>query len=1191
MSRTFTSLLCVLMALLVSIGAKAQTDDFDFQRKSVTVGGAVADFEPNTWYLLHQRRIVNDNKVEHSEVGGLPQGAGFMHDEGDGERIFTRSIDNVPDEVQASRVAGYLVRFIPSQDHEDAYLLQFGTGNYLNIPAGSANSSPIYAHSSIYDATELNIYKIQDTDGHFSMNEYPMGVRIDNTGVGYRIPIWGSGENTGIDGNADWSIHSIVWGDISEIDVALAELEAIVSQYRQYSGTFNVGTAPGDYGEAEVEAFEAALAAADTDDPDSNWMDWTVEEFQRRGQAVIDAYEAVLASRVPVPLPDGYYRIKTALHYKTTVTDPETLEETEVEVDKYMHSLQDGDTFYAQWGSSDDLSIDAPALWKVTNLESGRFDIMNVATETRFDEVNRSTRVSMTAEGGGEIVVTPAITIDGVLYVNLNVYPQNAEEGRYLHQGDHNNGNGTQGGVVGWYTSFSNSDLTVGGSEWQFIPVSDEEAQAIVEAYAPYKDIELMKNDYQAMLEDGKAKLEIARDIQTNIDNQALITDAEQLSSPFSDGEEGLHIEYLIDGDASTFWHSDWHGQFTEAHYLQVEIREADVQNAVMQFTRRNNSGNQILDWAVYGTDNFDATQDECDHLADLNTPLGSYTETLTSPVFPTLGHKYIRFYFVRTTGSKTPVFAHLAEFQMYRAEVVQSETCQYNVMGDVAKNLEKVINDQADLELDDLTVEEYQALKQAYDAFIAKFVDPTPLRTVLTAQKGTADAVVVGTNPGFWRAGTAGEGFRTLYDQAKAYDAAGNYSAEQSQQYIDQLQSSADDLYASANPVQTGKWYRIRFAKEEEFEQYGWDITAGRGNSNAETGVITDEDLFGKYMTVTYTERNEDGITEVMDRVSASEFGLGSQIYLDADEDISDKSLSLFRFVAVGDSAYILQNKGTNLFVKAAGTSGAVSLSVHPSLFNVHAIGYGETAIASKSITGASQNFLHGQVANNVVVTWGVNTPGSRSGLYIEEAEDVAADYDGAEFQMPLVYGTLTGLCFPVEVGVAEGSSAKIWGVNKVEGNVVELGPITGMAEGGRPFFLQNGDTDDYSADDPAEMVTLRHGYNVVPVAQEDKALKGTYTSKTVGQGVIIAEGNALVVSKRSTTSVSANGAYISTEGGFDPETTIEIVFGTTDGIETIPATGTKADAAIYDLSGRRLATGRLPKGIYISDGKKVIK
>ena len=40
-------------------------------------------------------------------------------------------------------------------------------------------------------------------------------------------------------------------------------------------------------------------------------------------------------------------------------------------------------------------------------------------------------------------------------------------------------------------------------------------------------------------------------------ETRELITNANQLSSNASDWQEGQHIEYLIDNDANTFWHSD----------------------------------------------------------------------------------------------------------------------------------------------------------------------------------------------------------------------------------------------------------------------------------------------------------------------------------------------------------------------------------------------------------------------------------------------------------------------------------------------------------------------------------------------------------------------------------------------------------------------------------------------------------
>ena len=51
-----------------------------------------------------------------------------------------------------------------------------------------------------------------------------------------------------------------------------------------------------------------------------------------------------------------------------------------------------------------------------------------------------------------------------------------------------------------------------------------------------------------------------------------LILRETQLSSPASDSSEGQHIEYLIDDNVTTFWHSDWHGTYSGDHYVQIDL-------------------------------------------------------------------------------------------------------------------------------------------------------------------------------------------------------------------------------------------------------------------------------------------------------------------------------------------------------------------------------------------------------------------------------------------------------------------------------------------------------------------------------------------------------------------------------------------------------------------------------------------
>ena len=1187
---SFLAFLMVMLAtLFTSSEAKAQLSELE--QKTVTVGGAVADFEPNTWYFLHQRRIVNDNKVAHSEVGGLPEGAGFMHDEGEGKQVYTRSIDDVPDNSVATEKAGFLVRFVPSEEHEDAYLMQYGTGNYVTIPSNASNGTRFTSTSSIYDATEMNVYKIQDTDGHFSMNVYPMGVRIDCTGVGYSVPIWGNGENTGLDGNADYSFHEVIFADLSEFDAAMNQLMEILEQYNNYRDSFTIGTEPGQYGEAEVNAFIEALDAADRDYPDLNLDDLTPEQLRQLGQNIIAAYEAVLASHVPYTLADGYYWLKTGQIYTATETDPETMEETEVEVAKYMYTKLNGSTLNARWGSPDDIMTDATFLWKLTNVDGGRVKLWNVGTNSGFNNVNRSTAVTMSTESTAEIVITPAVVIDNVVYVNLNVYPQDASEGRYLHQGEHNNGAGTEGNIVGWYTSYGEGEAH--GSEWQFIAVSEEDAQKIIDAYAPYWDREKMLAQYDSIMTHAQQNLEIAQDVQKKVyTDQALITDVSQLSSPCSDSEEGQNLEYLLDGDVETFWHSDWHNEYDGGdHYLQVEMTSEGVENAVMQFTRRNHIWHNITGWAVYGTDDPDALQDGCYHLADLTTPYKNPAETITTDIFPLNGYKYIRFYFTENEGKK---YAHFAEFQMYKAEILQSETCQYNVMGELATNLQKIVDELKDVERDDITIENFTALKSAYDAFMQKFVDPAALREAIEKASGVASTLVIGTQPGYWSEGSTGTTLNNTIKDAKAYDEAGNYTPEQSDKYVETLNAQVDNLYASAIGIKEGKWYYLRFAPEEMYDTYGWAKSGANAEINAETGVATTPALFGKYLVVSDAVRNEDNGTEV-EEADAEEVGLGQTIHFFTPEisEIQNTDLAKFRFINVGDSAFMMQNKATGMFLKAAGSTGQVTLSAHPTLFDVRAIGYGLNVVAARNLTGSKQNYLHAQLANNVLVTWNAYTPGSNSGLLIEEAENVANDYAGEEFRVRTLDGQMYAYCFPVEISVVDG---QMWGIDKIEGTTVTLSKVE-KAQPGRPFLYMKGKPENYVADaaaDDYDMAVFKHGYELVTEPQATRPLKGTFQSKQVGSGVIVPSGNTLAVSKKSNTSVAANGAYISAEEAYELEAEVVVIYGDSADSVTEVLTKVANGGEVYTLDGRLVSRrgnlNNLSRGIYILNGVKVV-
>lgn len=1169
----------------------------ELKGKAVSVGAAVADFETDTWYFLHQSRTTSD-KGTHSEVGQQPQTGGFMYDLGVGEQLKKSTLEAVPDNSSASSKAAYLVRFISSSTQIGAYHIQFGTGNYFTTSTSGVPATT----ASKYDAEDLNVYKINGTDGNFAINKWNMAGRLDNNGPGYTVVYWGTGETNFLDGNNNWAIHEAVINELDAYDAAMAEASATLVQYNQYASTFEGGTGPGQYDPAAVAAFEAALTELNEIDNQAPGEEFSPEEILRRNQAVLDTYEALIKTKVPyaMDVEEGYYFFTSALTFKESTTTETTIdEETGEEIPgetittypiKAMYSYQNGSTFSGAWKTKE---AKAPFLWKVTKKGDKVYDIINMGTDARFTQVATSTAVKMSTESDSLMVFDYGMTRNDSTFVNIRLQAQAERNYFYLHAGGHGGGTGKGSDLVGW--NFTNG----GASEWYMEKVDEATALQMIADYEPIKNSEQRLANTKTILEAAKKEMKIAEDIKTEVSEDKLVTDISQLSSPHSDPTEG-NLANLLDGEASVtnMWHSSWQSGNVAGgtHYLQVEIQEADVDAAAMTFTRRPVANDHVTEWGVYGTNEADAEKDACVELAVLSTPFGTNTETLTTEAFKLQGYKYIRFYLNATTTGRG--YGHMSEFQLYKASIIVNPTSQMAMMGNVYTDLQAAV-DKATEEGDEVSVETFQQLESAYNAFKAMYVDPTELRQTITRASTFAATVKIGNNPGEWKSANSVTKLNHDITAAKNYDQAGQYTKEQSDEYVATIKADSAAILAAANKIETGKWYRFRYATQEEMEANDWSLTPGAEykteGQNGQNDTLYYEALYGKYVTLAnqienLVDENGKPLTYQLEAMEKEEAVVGSAVYFDADDDIDDKDLSMFRFVAVGDSAYLLQNKATGMYLKAAGPTGGVTMSIHPTLFNASPLGYGRNLIAAKGLNGENYNYLHAQRLNNVLVTWNAYTVDSNSGLYIEEVEDVDGGYAGDDFQLSVQPGKLYAFCYPVAVTAAKGMY-----LPEVNGTTVTLKKAEGVLEPGTPFFYQH--DGDYDAEEPAdaeEIVTLKHGNSVVKTARTINNLVGVFTTQTIGAGKLVATGSTLEVSKRSNTSVAANSAYIQGEYDLEAEITVNLSDDTLTGVAEVIAKA-EQEGNIYTLDGKLVGKGNLQtvkalgRGIYVINGVKV--
>lgn len=186
---------------------------------------------------------------------------------------------------------------------------------------------------------------------------------------------------------------------------------------------------------------------------------------------------------------------------------------------------------------------------------------------------------------------------------------------------------------------------------------------------------------------------------------------ADNLSSNASDYQEGKHLEYLLDGDPNTFWHSDWHNQVQETHYLQMDLDETLSGHIALYVRRRDTPANHITLMGCY------ASRDGQEWTSLGNIPLPnaySGAEVTTNPV--SLGAdscSHLRFTFLQ--NSEGGAFAHFAEIRLLSVEVLGE-----SMMGMLGKEMSELLtqlrNGQA-LQDEDISEEHLRALLEAKEA------------------------------------------------------------------------------------------------------------------------------------------------------------------------------------------------------------------------------------------------------------------------------------------------------------------------------------------------------------------------------------------------------------------------------------------------------------------------------------------
>lgn len=143
---------------------------------------------------------------------------------------------------------------------------------------------------------------------------------------------------------------------------------------------------------------------------------------------------------------------------------------------------------------------------------------------------------------------------------------------------------------------------------------------------------------------------------------EPLITDASQLSSNASDRDEGTDLSVLIDGSVSTFWHSDWHGDVKDLHYLQVELMNSVQDGYIVMYMQRrdhSNTDGHLKKATLSASEDGETWEDLA--VWELGNAEAK-GEVLSDPC--PISKPYL--YFRVTNSADNPIYFHAAEFELY---------------------------------------------------------------------------------------------------------------------------------------------------------------------------------------------------------------------------------------------------------------------------------------------------------------------------------------------------------------------------------------------------------------------------------------------------------------------------------------------------------------------------------------------
>ena len=408
---------------------------------------------------------------------------------------------------------------------------------------------------------------------------------------------------------------------------------------------------------------------------------------------------------------------------------------------------------------------------------------------------------------------------------------------------------------------------------------------------------------YMAVDANG-VRLEKANSGDYSTEELGLVTSAEQLKSPMADKDEGKDLNFLLDGDANTFFHSTWHGgedAWKGNHFLQFQL-EAPQQELLLKWVKRvhdnanggapakvtlwgtksdealdkgkenktNDAGEEVMDYDAWKKQGWDSLA-----VSTFNYPYAIKVGEATKNNYAGVayfkvpaGYKNFRLEVVsRANGAGADGngnrFFYGSEFRVYKGAYDEVNSLNASVpKADIDALNAAIAKLNTEVKAEKATKESIEALQKAYDQFLKNYPEPKRVTDALAEAQKLSTSSVEGAEVGYYKEGAKAKleaVITSVKTQLEAQVKTKAPNVEQINAYLAELNAGLAEFAKQLIMPEAGV-YRIQSASAEKTRE-GRMITAI--NSSREShlkmwGRVLDPNNKGVY-------KDEDGFSSVL--------------------------------------------------------------------------------------------------------------------------------------------------------------------------------------------------------------------------------------------------------------------------------------------------------------------------------------